>query len=68
MIRWSSTRADCTTCGARMAAVRGPFSQNIGRPKPPAGDRLGYVIEQPGKEIPICAECLALILTVKESH
>ncbi len=51
-----------------MAAVRGPFSQNIGRPKPPNGYRLGYVIEQPGREIPICRDCVNLILTVKESH
>ncbi len=63
MIRSTPTLTACTTCGHRMAAVRGPFSKNIGRPNPPTGYRLGYVMEQPGREIPICAECLHLILT-----
>ncbi len=63
MIRSTPTRTACTTCGHLMAAVRGPFSQNIRRPNPPAGHRLGYFIEQADRELPICAECLHLILT-----
>ncbi len=67
MIRSTPTRTNCTTCGARMAAVRGPYSKSIGRPDPPAGYRLGYIMEQADRDIPICAECFQLILTVKET-
>ncbi len=67
MIRSTPTRATCTTCGTLMAAVRGPFSQNIRRPDPPAGYRLGYIQEVKDRELPICVDCVNLTLTVKEN-
>jgi hypothetical protein len=61
-IRATPTLTTCTLCDERMAAVRGPFSLLIRRAKPPEGYRLGYVAETDNREIPMCAECIALIL------
>jgi hypothetical protein len=62
-VRTTPTLTTCTICGTMMAAVRGPFSKNIGRPKAPQGYRLGYVIEQDeDREIPICRNCTADLL------
>jgi hypothetical protein len=61
-IRSTPTLTTCDICNARMAAVRGPFSRNIGRPKPPIGHRLGYIVEIADREFPICQVCLTEVL------
>ena len=61
-VRQTPFIAECHLCGAPMAAIRGPFSKNIGRPKPPMGYRLGYVRETGNRELPMCAECVAYSL------
>ena len=58
-VRATPTLADCSKCGYAMAAIRGPFSKSIGRPKPPMGYRLGYIRETGNREIPLCAACVS---------
>lgn len=58
-VRQTPFIAECTLCGVPMAAIRGPFSKSIGRPKPPMGYRLGFVVETADRQIPMCAECVA---------
>lgn len=61
-VRATPTLTECSACGVRMAAVRGPFSLVIGRAKPPQGFRLGWIAETDTREVPLCAECVKLAL------
>jgi len=61
-IRATPTLTTCELCSAPMAAVRGPFSVSIGRPAPPNGYRLGYIVELAQREYPICKACLDHVL------
>lgn len=47
----------CDLCHARMAAVPGPASRT-GRPMPPDGFELGYIVEGRDRQYPICVVCL----------
>ncbi|MEO7667150.1 MAG: hypothetical protein ABIU97_08980 [Dehalococcoidia bacterium] len=53
-IRAAPTLTTCDLCDAKMAAMRGPYSMTIGRPTPPDGYRMGYMVELDGREFPIC--------------
>ncbi len=47
----------CEVCHARMAAMPGPMNK-LGRPCPPAGYELGYIVEKARRSYAICRVCL----------
>lgn len=52
----------CDLCGLRTAAMPGPMFRNPRR-EPPAGRRLGYIVEMDnGRAYSICSACLASVL------
>lgn len=53
----------CDLCHVRMAAVPGPANRT-GRPMPPDGFELGYIVETRDRQFPICSPCLARVLDI----
>lgn len=53
----------CSLCGARTAAMPGPRNRR-GRPLPPAGYEVGYIVELKHRAFCICAVCLNHAVTV----
>jgi hypothetical protein len=53
----------CDLCQAKAAALPGPRRQH-GRPEPPAGYRVGYLVEMAERHYVICAPCLADVLQI----
>lgn len=51
----------CDLCNRKTAALPGPRNLR-GRPEPPAGFEIGYVVEIADRTFPICAPCVALVL------
>jgi hypothetical protein len=47
----------CDLCMRKTAAMPGPRFRR-GRPEPPAGFQLGFVVEIADREFPICLECV----------
>ncbi len=56
------TITTCDLCEMRMAALPGPM-RKFGRPSPPPGYRIGYIVEQANRAYAICRECLATVLS-----
>ena len=51
----------CELCKAPTACMPGPRSKQ-GRPAPPNGFELGYLVELAKRDYPICAACLNSVL------
>jgi hypothetical protein len=51
----------CDLCNRRTAALPGPRNRR-GRPEPPAGFAVGFVVEIADREFPICSGCLFSVL------
>ncbi len=52
----------CDLCDAKTAAMPGPRNRR-GRPVPPAGFRIGYIVEIADREFPICSDCVRTVTT-----
>lgn len=53
----------CDLCGNKTAAMPGPRNRR-GRPMPPAGFDIGYIVEVADREFPICYPCMSRVLNV----
>jgi hypothetical protein len=53
----------CDLCQNKAAALPGPRWRR-GRPEPPTGYRIGYLVEMATRHYVICAPCLADILQI----
>jgi hypothetical protein len=53
----------CDLCQAKAAALPGPRWRR-GRPEPPAGYRVGYLVEMAERHYVICATCLADVMQI----
>ncbi len=62
MIR-SGLLTTCELCSTYMAAMPGPMNR-LGRPCPPNGYELGYIVELAERNYPICKACLDKTLLV----
>jgi len=51
----------CSMCETSMVAMPGPRNKTD-RPTPPAGFRVGYIVELAERSYAICRECLDSVL------
>ncbi len=62
MNRWDEPfLTTCDLCNRKTAAMPGPRNRR-GRPEPPAGYEIGYVVEVGDRDFPICAPCVESVL------